>query len=90
MGVLTREDAQEVLGRAFDECLNYGPTLQHYQKASDLIDRIRDEDSPGDHQLTAKATHVSYLPLPYLTNVGSARILSHRRHPPRPEIRPGF
>jgi len=44
--VLSREDAQEVLSRASEDCLEWGPTLPQYQNASDLIDRIRDEDFP--------------------------------------------
>jgi len=46
LGVLSREDAQEVLSRASEDCLEWGPTLPQYQNASDLIDRIRDEDFP--------------------------------------------
>ncbi len=46
VGVLNREDAQEVLSRAAEDCLAWGPTIMRYQVASDLIDRIRDEDFP--------------------------------------------
>ena len=46
LGVLNREDAQEILSRASDECVQWAPALPQYQKASDLIDRIRDEDFP--------------------------------------------
>lgn len=45
-GVLTRENAQEILSRASEDCLEWGPNLQRYKEASDLIDRIRDEDFP--------------------------------------------
>ena len=46
LGVLSREDAQEVLSRAAEDCLAWGPTSIRYQSAADLIDRIRDEDFP--------------------------------------------
>ena len=46
LGVLGREDAREVLSRAAEDCLAWGPESQRYQQASDLIDRIRDEDFP--------------------------------------------
>ncbi len=46
LGVLSREDAQEVLSRAAEDCLAWGPTSPRYQSAADLIDRIRDEDFP--------------------------------------------
>ncbi len=46
LGVLGRADAQEVLSRAAEDCLAWGPTIMRYQVASDLIDRIRDEDFP--------------------------------------------
>ena len=46
LGVLSREDAQEVLSRASEDCLEWGPTLRRYRNASNLIDCIRDEDFP--------------------------------------------
>ena len=46
LGVLNREDAQEVLSRASEDCLEWGQASPRYQSASDLIDRIRDEDFP--------------------------------------------
>ena len=46
VGTLTREDAQEVLSRAAEDCLAWGPTSIRYQSAADLIGRIRDEDFP--------------------------------------------
>ncbi len=46
VGVLNRENAQEVLSRAAEDCLAWGPTTARYQSAADLIDRIRDEDFP--------------------------------------------
>ncbi|MCH8189056.1 MAG: hypothetical protein IIB66_10260, partial [Proteobacteria bacterium] len=46
-GVLTRENAQEILSRASEDCLEWGPNLQRYKEASYLTDLIRDEDFPA-------------------------------------------
>ena len=44
--VLEVGEARGILTGASTQCLQHGPTLQRYKEASDLIDRIRDEDFP--------------------------------------------
>jgi len=44
--VLEFDEARGILTRASTQCLQHGPTIMRYQTASDLIDRIRDEDFP--------------------------------------------